>query len=139
MKKAYSIDKNGSIMKETIVLLAHGNQRPGSFSNPKIKIITKSGEPLDATDVRSYLSGKSYPEFSSSSLGDFGGVDDEYCLRDLGVVPAVGPGFVDSGKRRSGDMTGYRVFVLRNQNASFAEIGVFAQQFEKVILLACRS
>lgn len=126
-------------MPETVILLAHGSALTGAFSNPKVKIITKAGEPLYSPDVRAYFAGGSAPEFASSSLGHFSGVEDALCQQDVGVIPGAGPGFVDSGKRRGGTMTGYRIFVLRNQDVSFAEIGIWAQQFGKVILLACRS
>ena len=124
---------------ETIVLLAHGNASSGSFSNPKVKIITGSGQLLSDSEVRAYLGGATAPEFASSSLGSFGPVSDAECSRDLGVIPDAGPGVVDCGKRRGSAMTGYRIFVLRGMELSFAEVGLFAQGFGKVILLACRN
>ena len=124
---------------ETIILVAHGAQQSGAFSNPKVKIITKAGQPLSFADARAYMDGGTAPEFASSSLGSFGPLSDDDCTALFGVVPPAGPGYVFTGKRRGGDMTGYRIFALRGQEVSFAEIGIFAQQYEKVILLACRS
>ncbi len=126
-------------MPETVVLLAHGNQESGAWSHPKIKIITKAQQPLSAEAVRDYLQGGTAPEFSSCSLGNFGPVSDQECQRDIRVVPGKGPGFVDTGKRRGGDMEGYRIFVLRGKSASFSDFGKWAGNFGKVIILACRS
>jgi hypothetical protein len=129
----------GELVMTTIILVAHGEQRPGAFSNPKVKIITKAGQPLTFIDAKAYMNGGAAPEFASSSLGSFGGLSNADCTALFGVVPPAGPGFVDTGKHRGGDMAGYPIFALRGEDVSFAEVGIFAQQYDKVILLACRS
>lgn len=121
---------------ETIVLLAHGSQGAGPFSHPKVKVITNAGVPLGEHEIRAFLRGAVAPEHDVSALGNFGGVSDAVCRLDLGVIPGPGPGFVDSGKRRGGAMAGHRIFVLRGMEASFAEVGAFAQGYRNVILLA---
>jgi hypothetical protein len=127
------------LFMETIILVAHGNQKPGSFSNPKVKIITKAGQPLSFIEAKAYLNGGNSPEFASSSLGDFGRLSDVNCIDLFGSVPAAGPGFIDTGKRRGNNIAGYRIFALRGQDVTFTDIGLFAQSYQKVILVACRS
>ena len=123
----------------TIILVAHGAQQQGAFSNPKVKIITKAGQPLTFSEAKDYLKGGNAPEFPSSSLGNFVRLSDADCTALFGVVPPAGPGFIDTKKRRGGDMAGYPIFALRGKDVSFAEVGILAQQYDKVILLACRS
>ncbi|BAY29805.1 hypothetical protein NIES2107_16490 [Nostoc carneum NIES-2107] len=123
----------------TIILVAHGSQRSGSFSNSKVKIITKAGTALSFQEAKDYMNGSAFPEYTSSSLGDFGGLSDTDCTALFGSVPGAGSGYINTGKRKGGDMMGYQIFALRGQNVSFAEIGIFAQNYEKVILLACRT
>ncbi|MGB7711453.1 MAG: hypothetical protein WBL95_18280 [Microcoleus sp.] len=123
----------------TIILVAHGSQRSGSFSNAKVKIITKAGQPLSFDDAKNYLNGGNAPEFSSSSLGDFSGLSDADCRELFGRVPGEGPGYVNTGKHRGDDMNGYQIFALRGQESSFADIGLFAQGYDRVILVACRN
>lgn len=123
----------------TIILVAHGNQRSGAFSNPKVKIITKSGQPLTFQEATDYLRGGNAPEFASSSLGDYGRLSDADCTALFGVVPANGPGYIDTGKRRGGDMNGYPIYALRGQDVPFLDIGLFAAGYDKVILVACRN
>ncbi|TKW57719.1 hypothetical protein CTA1_11548 [Colletotrichum tanaceti] len=53
----------------TVVVIAHGNSRSGSFSNPNIKIITKANEPLSFDDARSYLGGNQLPRVRLFFLG----------------------------------------------------------------------
>ncbi|KIL85160.1 hypothetical protein FAVG1_11589 [Fusarium avenaceum] len=122
----------------TIVVIAHGNSRAGSFSNPRIKIITKSNEPLTFDEAKSYLRGTSFPEYQSSSLGDYGMLSDSDCLAILGKVPGKGPGLVDTGIRVA--IRNYPVYVLRGESTiSFAEMGVLAGRMNATfILLACR-
>jgi len=122
---------------ETVVLLVHGEPLEGCFSNPKVRVISKSGEPLSGSEVRAYLRGASAPECASSSFGFFGGLSDAECSRDLGVIPGGGPGFVDSGKRSGGVLSGNRVFVLRGTGVTFSDIENFARNYRKVILLPC--
>lgn len=123
----------------TIILVAHGNQMQGSFSNPKVKIIAKAGEGLTFADAKAYMDGGVAAEYASSSLGSFGMLSNADCTALFGLIPTAGPGCANTGKRRGGDMRGYQILALRGTNASFAEIGVFAQGYDKVILLACRS
>lgn len=122
-----------------IILVAHGSQRAGSFSNSKVKIITQAGKPLSFDDAKNYLNGGQASEFPSSSLGDFSELSDPDCLELFGRVPGAEPGYVNTGKRRGNDMNGYQIFALRGQDVSFAEIGIFAQNYERVILVACRN
>ncbi|VVS95084.1 hypothetical protein [Desulfoluna spongiiphila] len=122
---------------ETIVLLVHGEASDGCFSHPKVRVIAKAGGPLSGNEVREYLRGASAPECTTSSSGSFSGLSDAQCSRDLGVIPGVGPGFVDSGRRSGGALSGNRVFVLRGTDATFWDIGDFARSYRKVILLPC--
>lgn len=122
----------------TIVVIAHGNSRAGSFSNPNIKIITKANELLSFDDAKSYLKGTSFPEFKSTSLGDYAMLSDADCEAILGMVPGEGPGLVDTGRKVA--IRGYPIYVLRGEpNVSFAEMGVRAGRMKATfILLACR-
>jgi len=122
---------------ETIVLLVHGDLSEGCFSHPKVRVIANSGGLLSGNEVREYLRGASAPECATSSFGSFGRVSDAECSRDLGVIPGDGPGFVDSGRRSGGALSGNRVFVLRGTDATFWDIGDFARSYRKVILLPC--
>lgn len=122
---------------EIIVLLAHGEASDGCFSHPKIRVIARAGGPLCGSEVRDYLRGASAPECATCSSGAFSGISDAECSRDLGVIPGAGPGFVDSGRRSGGALSGNRVFVLRGTTVSFHEIAEFAQPYRKVILLPC--
>jgi hypothetical protein len=125
---------------DTVILVAHGSQRSGAFSNPKIKIITKAGQALTFAEAKVYLNGGAAPEFASSSLGDYEPLSDDDCRGLFGVVPGAGPGYVNTGKRRGGDTAGYQIFAMRGMNASFADIATnFAKSYNKVILVACRN
>lgn len=124
-----------TIAKETVILVAHGSERSGSFSNPNIVIITKAKKPLSFAEAKEYLGGKAFPEFKSSSLGEFAGLSDGDCLALFGKAVGAGPGLVDTGEKRKG---GTRILALRGVEWSFAELGVMAKAY-KVILVACRN
>lgn len=125
-------------MSTTIVVVAHGNTRSGSFSNPNIKIITKSEHTLSFDEAKSYLGGKSFPEYQSSSLGDYGMLSDSDCQAIFGKVPGKGPGLVDTGLKIPNRQ--YAIYALRGEpNVSFAEMGVRAGRMKATfILVACR-
>lgn len=126
---------------EKIVLVAHGCAQPGAWSNDRIKIITKSGRPLTFDEAVEYIGGKSFPEFASSSLGSFAPLSDDDCRSIFGCVP-VGRGIINTGLRRGGSRTGERerVFVLREAECTFAELGVFASRNNvRIVLAACRT
>ncbi len=46
---------------KTIDLVAHGSKRQGSWSNPKVNIITKAGKHLSPDDAKDYLNGGNTP------------------------------------------------------------------------------
>lgn len=128
-------------MATTIILVAHGSQISGSFSNPKVKIITQADQALSFDQAKEYLNGGYAPEFPSSSLGKFSGLNDADCVSLFGQRLEAGTGCVNTGKRRGNDVNGYQIFAWRGGDISLAEIGVFAQKqkYERVILVACRN
>lgn len=123
---------------KTIVVIAHGDSRPGAFSNPHIKIITKSEQPLSFADAKLYLGGTNFPTYASSSLGSYDKLSDADCRAILGKVPGPGPGLVDTGM--TVPVRGYPVYVLRGRDdVSFAEMGVLSGRMKaNFVLLACR-
>src|SRR6185436_7470009 len=99
----------------TMVLVAHGNRRDGGFSNPNVKTMAKSGEPVTFEDAKKYLESKGGTEYSSSSLGDFTGLTDADWRYLFGGAPGGGAGFVNTGKRKGGDTAGDQIWALRGQ------------------------
>ena len=54
-----------------VILVAHGEGDP-SFSIPKVKTITRANTPLSFQMAKKYIeSSKSWPEYSSTSFGEF--------------------------------------------------------------------
>ncbi|OJD34074.1 uncharacterized protein BKCO1_25000146 [Diplodia corticola] len=135
-----------STKADTIVVVAHGDQRPGAFSNQNVKIITRSGQPLSFQEAIDYMEGKSSPgEFASSSLGDYYPLSDEDCKGLFhGNVPGEGPqsavGLVATGSKVK--VKNWPIFALRgdgDKKMSFVELCLAAKkEGTNVMILACR-
>lgn len=125
---------------KTAILVAHGARSEGIHSKPKVKIITKSYTNLTFAEAIAYMGGGKSAEYPSTSVGSFDPLSDDECKVLFGKTSKVdaGPSFIDTGKRRAGDMAGYKIFALRGQTATFDDVGLFANAYDKVILVACR-
>ncbi len=124
------------------ILVAHGQGGQGTFSIPKTKTITRANTPLTFKAAREYIdSTKTYPEYSSTSFGEFGPLTDEQCNYLFEKVP-TGTGIVSTGIRRGKDVAGPLVYTLRGGvNINRDDISAFikANDITSLILLACRS
>lgn len=124
-----------------IILVAHGEGGQGTFSIPKVKTITPANTDLTFKKAKEYMdSSNTWPEYSSTSYGEFGPLDDQDC-RDLFNKVPTGIGIVPTGLRRGKDVAGVPIYVLRGANdISRDEISAFieANAITSLILLACR-
>jgi len=124
---------------ERVILVAHGQRQEGMHSKANVVIITKAYQPLTFKEAMAYMNGGNAPEYPSTSVGDMESLSDADCMALFGKVPA-GNGFADTGKRRGGDMKGYKIFALRNAESDFEKVSQWATANDyKVILLSCRS
>ncbi|MNJ86404.1 hypothetical protein D3C87_38980 [compost metagenome] len=124
---------------ERVILVAHGQRQEGVHSKPNVIIITKAYQPLSFEEAINYMKGANAPEYPSTSVGDMEPLTDANCRALFGAVP-VGTGYVFTGKRRGGDMKGYRIFALRGAESNLEQVSAWATQNDfKVILLSCRS
>lgn len=129
-------------MVNKVILVAHGEGDQGTFSIKGVTTITKAGTALSFADAKSYMtSSNAYPEYASTSFGQFGPLSDGDCTSLFGKVPA-GTGIVSTGLRRGGDMAGPLIYALRgNADIGADEITAFiaANAITSLVLLACRS
>ncbi len=124
---------------ERVILVAHGAREEGVHSKANVVIITKAYQPLTFDAAKAYMAGGNAPEYPSTSVGDMEPLSDNDCMALFGKVP-VGNGYVDTGKRRGGDMKGYKIFALRNMGSNLDNVSQWATANDyKVILLSCRS
>jgi len=128
-------------MLNKAILVAHGNGGEGTFSIPNVKTITRSNELLSFDTAKQYMStSKTWPEYSSTNYGEFGGLTDDDCKAVFNKVPA-GSGIVSTGLRRGGDMAGAQIYTYRGAaGLTQAEITDFIKKnsISSLVLLACR-
>jgi hypothetical protein len=125
-----------------IILVAHGQGGAGTFSIPKVKTITPANEALAFAKAKEYInSSKTWPEYSSTSFGDYGPLSDNDC-RDLfgGKIPA-GEGIVSTSLHKGKDVGAPLIYALRNRNLNrdALEQYINTNNITTLILLACRS
>ena len=122
-----------------VILVAHG-EGVQSFSIPKVKTITKARLPLSFKTAKEYMeSSKSWPEYASTSFGEFGDLSDVDCTSLFGKIP-VGNGIVSTGLRRGGDKGGPLIYALRGNDITKDDVKDFiaANNITSMVLLACR-
>lgn len=124
-----------------IILVAHGEGGQGTFSIPKVKTITPANTDLTFLKAKEYMnSNNAWPEYASTSYGEFGPLDDGDCNQLFNIVPGGG-GIVSTGLRRGGDVGGPLIYALRGgANISRDDISDFinANEITSMVLLACR-
>lgn len=129
-------------MPNKAILVAHGEGNQGTFSiSSNVKTITKADVNLSFAEAKVYIkSSNAYPEFASTSFGQFGPLSDDDCRALFGVVP-TGAGIVSTKIRRGGDMAGPVVYALRGgADIAGADIKNFmtTNSITSLVLLACR-
>ena len=135
-------------VNEEIVLVAHGENQPSAVSNPGIKTISQSGEPLDLGQARQYMETGSGALYSSSSLGPLGALSrqDYQALfggpaRDgLEIIQDKNAVIQDTGERLGAKVDGQRIFALRQGSLSIADLSTIidGHGIQKITVLACR-
>ncbi len=124
-----------------VILVAHGEGGRGTFSIPKVKTITRANTNLSFEEAKDYLhSTTAWPEYSSTSFGEFGPLNDVHCKELFNKVP-TGSGIVSTGLRRGGDVGGVPIYVLRGPTDIYRDdISNFirAKNITSLVLLACR-
>ena len=123
-----------------IILVAHGEGVPNFSISNKVKTITKANQELGSNEAKDYInSDKSWPEYASTSFGEFGPLSDDDCNSIFGTIPK-GSGIVSTGLRKGKDMAAPLVYTLRGHNASKSDIERFItdNDITSMVLLACR-
>jgi hypothetical protein len=123
-----------------VILVAHGEGGQGTFSIPKVKTITPGKTDLTFVKAKEYMdSSHTWPEYASTSFGEFDALDDTDCLALFGKV-IQGTGIVSTGKRRGGDFGGPLIYAVRGNNITQSDITNFIQTnaVTSMVLLACR-
>lgn len=133
------VGKNNLIMKK-IILVAHGQGGQETFSIPKVKTITPSGENLSFDTAKEYMrSSNAYPEYASTSFGDFGALSAADCL-DLFGKNVAGTGIVNTGTERHANGGNVPIYALRTVDLTSAQLSAYIEDngITSLILLACR-
>ena len=124
-----------------VILVAHGEGGQGTFSINKVKTITPAKTDLTFSKAKEYMdSSHSWPEYASTSFGQFEPLSDQDCMGLFGKV-IKGSGIVSTGKRRGGDFGGPLIYVLRGSaDITDSDIAQFisANGVTSLVLLACR-
>lgn len=125
-----------------VILVAHGEGGQGTFSIKKTKTITRANTALTFTKAKEYMdSSKTWPEYASTSFGEFGPLTEAQCRSIFGKTVA-GNGIVSTGLRKGGDMAGIPIYVLKGRDdLSRADLETYitTNSITTLILLACRS
>lgn len=128
-------------MKKAI-LVAHGEGGKGTFSIPKAKTITRANHYLYFNTAIDYMkSSNTWPEYSSTSFGQFGPLSNSNCQDLFNTIPA-GTGIVDTGLRRGGDVGGTPIYALRtsgNVTQSTIDNFIKTNRITSLVILACRA
>lgn len=122
-----------------VILVAHGEGNP-SFSIPKVKTITPANTALSFQTAKEYMdSDQAWPEYASTSFGEFSPLSDDDCRALFGKIPK-GDGIVSTGLRRGKDVGGVSIFALRVHDINAENIMDFitTNSITSMILLACR-
>ena len=123
-----------------VILVAHGEGGKGTFSIPKAKTITPAKTDLTFTKAKEYMdSSHTWPEYASTSFGDFEALTDQNCIDLFGKV-VKGNGIVSTGKRRGGDFGGPLIYALRGNDITANDIEHFVNSnaITSLVILACR-
>lgn len=124
-----------------VILVAHGEGGQGTFSIPKVKTITPAKTDLTFTKAKEYMdSSHTWPEYASTSFGQFEPLSDQDCVDLFGKV-IKGTGIVSTTKHRGGDFGAPVIYVLRGgANITSMDISNFisANGVTSLVLLACR-
>ena len=137
---ALDIDETFDAMSlTTVALVGHGGAQSGLASNPNIKTITKSGLPLYFFEAKEYMQTGKGALYPASSVGTLTCLSDDDCQSLFGSVPAKGQDFADTGGFIGGNVGGIKIYALRGQEYSIAQLGVYAKRNGwSIILMTCR-
>lgn len=135
--------KEGEIVMEYRVVVAHSERDEAVHSDDNVKIITPAHKELLFDEAKEYMkTGSPKGEYASAAVGTCHPLSDgDYNQLFQANPPAAPAGrqYVDTGKRVAGDVGGKKIYALRNGTATLQDIGAWARSFDgKVILLACR-
>lgn len=126
----------------TIILIAHGDQRSGVLAAKNIKAHAQSGLPLSFDAALKFMNGDvTTPIFPSASVGELKGLPDDECKELFKGKVFSTKGLVETTLTvPKGEFMGSPIWCLNGeeQKTSITEISMKWKDPKTVILLSCR-